>query len=121
MIRSKMSTSKTSLAIGAHPDDIEFGCGATMAKLHSEGAKLYFVVCTDGNRGSRQHQFEKSALVQNRKLEQKAAAEILGAEEVLFLDEEDGNLISDINFKEKIVRIVRKVKPDMIFTHDPSW
>lgn len=112
---------KIILAIGAHPDDIEFGCGGTMAKLAAEGAKLYFVIATDGNRGSRQHEFEKSALVANRKLEQQAAAKILGATEVIFLDEEDGNLMADITFKEKIVRLVRKIKPDMIFTHDPAW
>lgn len=112
---------KTVLAIGAHPDDIEFGCGGTMAKLAAEGADLYFVVVTDGNRGSRQHEFEKHALVASRKQEQEAAAKILGAKEVIFLDEEDGNLIADISLKEKIVRVVRKIKPDAIFTHDPDW
>jgi LmbE family N-acetylglucosaminyl deacetylase len=109
------------MAIGAHPDDIEFGCGGTMAKLATEGAKLYFVVATDGNRGSRQHEIEKSTLVTSRKQEQQSAAKILGATEVIFLDEEDGNLMADIHFKEKIVRLVRKIKPDMIFTHDPQW
>lgn len=112
---------KIVLAIGAHPDDIEFGCGATMAKLSSQGAKLYFVVCTDGNRGSRQTKIEKLELIKNRREEQLNAAKILGALEVFFLEEEDGNLIADINFKEKIVRMIRKLKPDMIFTHDPSW
>lgn len=112
---------KTVLAIGAHPDDVEFGCGATMALLHQQGATLYFAIATDGNRGSRQHTFEKKQLVESRKQEQLEAAKILGAKEVLFLDEEDGNLVGDINFKEKIVRLIRKIKPDMVFTHDPSW
>jgi LmbE family N-acetylglucosaminyl deacetylase len=112
---------KVVLAIGAHPDDVEFGCGATMAYLHQQGATLYFAIATDGNRGSRQHAFEKSQLVESRKKEQLDAAKILGASEVLFLDEEDGNLVGDIQFKEKIVRLIRKLKPDMVFTHDPSW
>src|SRR5690606_23917511 len=112
---------KTILAIGAHPDDIEFGCGGTMAKLAAEGANLHFVVVTDGNRGSRQHEVEKQALIASRKQEQAAAAKVLGATEVIFLDEEDGNLIADISLKEKIVRVVRKIKPDAIFTHDPDW
>lgn len=112
---------KVVLAIGAHPDDIEFGCGGTMAKLAAEGARLYFAVATDGNRGSRQHEFEKSALVASRKQEQQVAAKLLGASEVIFLDEEDGNLMADLSFKEKVVRLVRRIKPDMIFTHDPQW
>ena len=112
---------KTILAIGAHPDDIEFGCGATMAKLNAEGHQLIFVVATDGNRGSRQHEVEKSALIQSRKKEQQDAANILGAKEIVFLDQEDGNLKADLSFKELVVRQIRKYKPDMIFTHDPSW
>jgi LmbE family N-acetylglucosaminyl deacetylase len=112
---------KVVLAIGAHPDDIEFAAGATMAMLSSQGARLYFVVCTDGNRGSRQRSFEKAELVASRKQEQQQASTILGATETTFLDDEDGNLQADLQFKEKIVRIVRRVKPDMIFTHDPSW
>jgi LmbE family N-acetylglucosaminyl deacetylase len=112
---------KTILAIGAHPDDIEFACGATMALLQARGANTHFVVCTDGNRGSRQHQFEKAELVLSRKKEQQDAADVLGAYELIFLDEEDGNLQADLQFKEKIVRLIRRIKPDMIFTHDPSW
>lgn len=112
---------KVVLAIGAHPDDIEFGCGGTMAMLSARGAELHFAIATDGNRGSRQHEFEKSELVANRKKEQQKAAEILGAAEVVFLDEEDGNLIADLAFKEKVVRLVRRIKPDMVFTHDPQW
>jgi LmbE family N-acetylglucosaminyl deacetylase len=112
---------KVVLAIGAHPDDIEFGCGGTMAKLAAAGASLHFVIATDGNRGSRQHEVEKTQLVASRKTEQQAAAKLLGAASVTFLDEEDGNLVADIGFKEKIVRLIRQHKPDMIFTHDPHW
>jgi LmbE family N-acetylglucosaminyl deacetylase len=112
---------KIILAIGAHPDDIDFGCGATISKLASLGAKLYLAVCTDGNRGSRQTVVEKAELIKTRHQEQLNAAKIVGAEEVFFLEEEDGNLISDIKFKEKVVKLIRKLKPDMIFTHDPAW
>lgn len=112
---------KVVLAIGAHPDDVEFGCGATMAALSQAGAILHFAVATDGNRGSRQHEVEKAELVASRRDEAQAAATILGAEELIFMDQEDGNLIADLAFKEKVVRLIRKVKPDMVFSHDPSW
>lgn len=112
---------KIVLAIGAHPDDIEFGCGATMAMLAKAGATLYFVVSTDGSRGSRQNQHEKEVLKKSRQEEGREAAKILGAQDIIFLDEEDGNLIADITFKEKVVKLIRQYKPDMVFTHDPSW
>lgn len=112
---------KVVLAFGAHPDDIDFGCGATISMMASKGAKIYLAVCTDGNRGSRQTVIEKSQLIKTRHQEQLKAAEVVGAEEVFFLEEEDGNLISDIKFKEKVVKLIRKIKPDLIFTHDPNW
>lgn len=112
---------KVVLAIGAHPDDVEFGCGGTMAKLASEGAKLIFVVVTLGNRGSRSQKITAKKLIESRKQEQGEAAKILGAKEVLFLGHEDGGLTVDINLKGEFVRLIRKYKPDMIFTHDPNW
>lgn len=112
---------KTVLAVGAHPDDVEFGCGATMAKLAADGATLIFVVATLGNRGSRAHKITASKLVNSRKQEQENAAKILGAREVIFLGHEDGNLCCDIDLKQELVRLIRKHKPDMVFTHDPTW
>lgn len=113
--------SKVVLSIVAHPDDVEFGCGATMAKFSSEGHKLYFVICTAGNRGSRHHKRGVDELVEMRKEEQRNAAKILGAEDVIFLNYPDGELTPDIKFKEDIVKLLRRYKPDMVFTHDPSW
>lgn len=115
------SSAKVVLAIGAHPDDVEFGCGATMAKLASEGHILYFVIATQGNRGSRARTFAPQELIDSRKKEQLQAAKILGAKEVLFLDHEDGNLSADIDLKEEIVRLIRKLRPEIVFTHDPAW
>lgn len=112
---------KTVLVFGAHPDDVEFGCGATMARLARDGARLVFVICTMGNRGSRHHKLTHNELVSSRKAEQEEEAKILGAEKVIFLDHEDGNLVADIYFKEEVVRLIRTYKPDMVFTHDPSW
>ncbi len=112
---------KTVLVFGAHPDDVEFGCGATMARLKADGARLVFVICTLGNRGSRHHKLTHTELVSSRKAEQEIAAKIIGGEKVIYLDHEDGNLIADISFKEEVVRLIRTYKPDMIFTHDPAW
>lgn len=112
---------KILLVVGAHPDDPEFGCGATVAKYIKQGAIAYYVISTDGNRGSRQHSIENKDLVKERRQEQQNAAKIIGIKETYFLDHEDGNLTADIKLKEEIAKIIRKIKPDIVFTHDPSW
>ncbi len=112
---------KVILAIGAHPDDIDFGCVGSLATFAKEGADIYYLVCTDGNRGSRHHAIDNDVLVEARHKEQQVAADVVGVKEIFFLNEEDGNLIANLEFKEKIVKIIRKIKPDMVFTHDPDW
>lgn len=112
---------KTVLVVAAHPDDPEFGCGATIAKLIKEGAKAYYIICTSGNRGSRDHSVGQQELIDKRREEQLNAANTIGVTETFFLGHEDGNLIADLTLKEEIVRIIRKLQPDMVFTHDPSW
>lgn len=112
---------KTIVVFGAHPDDPDFGSGATVAKYVKEGATAYYVVCTDGSRGSRDHKVDHDTLIEERHQEQKAAADKIGVKEIIFLNHEDGTLNADINFKEEIVRIIRKLKPDLVITHDPDW
>lgn len=112
---------KTILVIAGHPDDPDFGCGATVAKYIQAGATAYYLVCTNGARGSRDQQISGEDLVVKRQEEQKNAANIIGVKEVFFLDHPDGELEEDILLKEEIVKYIRRLKPDMVFTHDPSW
>jgi len=74
------------LAIGAHPDDIEFGCGATLAKWSGAGCEASLLVCTDGSKGTWDAGADIAALVARRRREQAEAARRLGAlGEVRFL------------------------------------
>src|ERR1700730_4432323 len=66
------------LAIGAHPDDIEFGAGATLAKWAAGGCALFHVVCTDGSKGSWDPAEDLSRLIATRQEEQRAASRALG-------------------------------------------
>jgi len=80
------------LAIGAHPDDIEFGSGATLAKWAAAGCEVHLLVLTDGSKGTWDGDADLHALVKHRKAEQEAAARTIGASAVTFLDAVDGEL-----------------------------
>ena len=108
------------LAIGAHPDDIEFGCGATLAKWASKGAVVNHLVCTDGSKGSWDPEQDTAELVMLRQKEQRAAAAALGATgEVVFLGWVDGELDSGLRQRWEVAYWVRRLRPDVVIGHDP--
>jgi len=107
------------LAIGAHPDDIDFGCGATLAKWASAGCAVYELVLTDGSKGSWDPEHDRAQLVALRQDEQRAAAARLGAVEVRFLDNVDGELDSGLAQRAEVCRAIRDVRPDIVLGHDP--
>jgi LmbE family N-acetylglucosaminyl deacetylase len=108
------------LAIGAHPDDIEFGCGATLARWAAAGCEVSHLVCTDGSKGSWDPDEDVAALVLRRQEEQRAAAAALGGNgHVVFLDWPDGELDSGIRQRWQVAYWVRKLCPDVVLGHDP--
>jgi LmbE family N-acetylglucosaminyl deacetylase len=108
------------LAIAAHPDDIEFGCGATLAKWAAAGCEVSLLVCTDGSKGTWDASADIAALVSTRQTEQRAAAAALGATgEVVFLGRVDGELEADLATRAEVARWVRVLKPDVVLGHDP--
>jgi LmbE family N-acetylglucosaminyl deacetylase len=107
------------LAIGAHPDDIEFGCGATLAKWAAAGCAVTMLVLTDGSKGSWDATADTDALVETRRLEQKAAAAALGARDVEFLGRVDGELASGRREQAEVCAVIRAVRPDVVLGHDP--
>ena len=108
------------LAIAAHPDDVEFGCGATLAKWAAAGCVVHHVVCTDGSKGTWDPHADTAALVVTRQREQRAAAAALGATgEVVFLGWPDGELDSGLRQRWEIAYWIRKLQPDVVLGHDP--
>ena len=69
-----LPTPKVALAIGAHPDDIEFGCGATLAKWAAAGCRIHHLVLTDGSKGTWNPDADITALIRTRRDEQTEAA-----------------------------------------------
>ncbi len=107
------------LAIGAHPDDIDFGCGATLAKWSAAGAHVAQLVLTDGSKGSWDPGADIAELIALRQQEQRAAAEQLGAAEVHFLGQVDGELQSTLIQRAAVCSVIRDVRPDVVLGHDP--
>lgn len=107
------------LAIGAHPDDIEFGCGATLAKWTRAGAHVELAVLTDGSKGTWDPGSDLAALVATRQREQRAAAAVLGAADVHFLGAVDGELTDDAATRERVCALLRAVRADVVLGHDP--
>jgi 2-phospho-L-lactate guanylyltransferase len=111
---------RSALAIAAHPDDVEFQCGATFAKWAAHGCVLHLLICTDGSKGSWDVQADTAELVAVRRREQRAAADALGSRgEVRYLGAVDGELEQTRAHVAAIARIIRELRPEVVLTHDP--
>lgn len=119
-MRVDLASPASVLAIGAHPDDVEFTCGATLAKWTEAGAVVHLLVCTDGSKGTWDVDADIDALVALRKSEQHQAVRCLGASgEVRFLDAEDGELDHNVERRSQVSRIIRELRPEVVLGHDP--
>ncbi|MGH8997855.1 MAG: PIG-L deacetylase family protein [Acidimicrobiia bacterium] len=107
------------LAIGAHPDDIDFGCGGTLAKWAAAGTEITELVLTDGSKGSWDRSIDHTLLVGIRQGEQREAARALGAADVRYLGHIDGELDSGLGVRAEVCRVIREVRPQVVLGHDP--
>jgi LmbE family N-acetylglucosaminyl deacetylase len=111
---------KVILGVVAHPDDLEFGMAGTVAKYIAEGAKGYYLILTNANKGTADRNISPDQLRDIRREEQRAAGKILGLSDVFFCDYDDGCLECKSEVKRDVVRIIRQVKPDVVLTMDPT-
>ena len=109
------------LGVVAHPDDIDICAAGSLAKYASDGAKVYIYVATNGDKGSDDEAITPDQLRETRMLEQQAAARKIGAETVFFGEFPDGMLECTSSLKRDIVRYIRKTKPDVVVTFDPTF
>ncbi|MEP6626051.1 MAG: PIG-L deacetylase family protein [Acidimicrobiia bacterium] len=118
-MNADVSPPRRALAVGAHPDDIEFGCGGTLAKWAAAGTEVHFLVLTDGSKGSWLADDDLDALVATRQAEARDAATTLARATVHFGGFVDGELESDHAGRESVCRVIREVRPDIVLGHDP--
>ena len=113
-------TPKKAMVIVAHPDDIEFGSAGTVARWVIEGAEVADVLCTSGDVGIAAKGMTKEKAAEIREAEQIAAAEVVGVKEVVFLREPDGMLVNTLDLRKRLVREIRRFKPEVVITMDPT-
>jgi hypothetical protein len=111
---------RRALVVAAHPDDADFGAAGTATLWSQHGWDFYYLVCTNGSKGSDDAAITRDQLISMRRGEQRAAAKILGVREVHFLDFEDGELTPSRELLSEIVRAIRTIRPSAVFTHDPE-
>ena len=99
------------LIVTPHPDDAEGGMGGTIARWTSQGRKAVLVVCTNGDKGTSDRSVDPKELAKTREAEQREAAKVLGISEVVFLRFPDQGLEDCSEFREKIVREIRRHRP----------
>jgi LmbE family N-acetylglucosaminyl deacetylase len=107
------------VVVTPHPDDAEFGVAGTVAKWTREGKQVVYVVCTNGNKGTSDPDIKPDELAKIRQNEQRAAAEVLGVREVVFLENQDQGLEDTPDFRKQIVRMIRRYRPETVVTADP--
>lgn len=110
----------SALGIAAHPDDIESWCAGTLGRMVDAGSTVDYLLLTSGDKGSDDPNLTNAQVGALREKEQRAAAERIGARWVEFLGHSDGELEDTLAMREQIVRCLRQLRPDVVFTHDPA-
>jgi LmbE family N-acetylglucosaminyl deacetylase len=119
-----LPTPLVALAIAAHPDDVEFGAGGTLAKWADDGCIVHHLVLTDGSKGTWNPDADIDALRIARQREQREAARRISGNQafggtVTFLGQIDGELDSSVAMRGEVARCIRTVRPDVVLGHDP--
>ncbi len=106
--------------IFAHPDDAEFICAGAVARWAAEGHEITYVSLTSGDKGSNDPAVTPEQLVATREAEQRAACELLGVRDALFLRYSDAMLVPDLAMRRELVRVIRLLTPDVVVCQDPT-
>jgi LmbE family N-acetylglucosaminyl deacetylase len=114
-----LTTAVDAMVIAAHPDDAEFGAAGTMARWTRDGRGVMYVIATSGEKGTSNRSLHPERLAALREEEQRAAAQVLGVKEVVFLRQPDQGLEDTPAFRKLIVRLIRTFRPRCVLTSDP--
>ena len=110
---------QSALVVTPHPDDAEISCGGVVANWIRQGASVYYVLCSDGSKGTDDPHMTPDRLAEIRYQEQLDAAKTLGVKEVVALGYPDGELEDTQEFRGLLVRAVRRFRPQVVICPDP--
>ncbi len=114
------ATPRGVLAVYAHPDDADIGCGGALARWAEAGSAVHLVVCTDGGKGTYDPHADPKALVAERTEELQASSVLIGLTSVVNLGFPDGEIVDSEEFRGLMVERVRALRPEVVCGHDPT-
>jgi LmbE family N-acetylglucosaminyl deacetylase len=123
MTNDKEFVPNSAMSIHAHPDDQDFSIAGTLAKWAKAGCNITSVIITSGDSGSNDPSKGagyKSELARLREAEQRAANEVLGIGTTVFLRYPDGELVASLQLRKDLTRLIRRHRPEVVLTGDPS-
>lgn len=115
-----MSEFERILVVTAHPDDVDFGAGGTVASFTAQGTHVAYCICTNGDQGGADESVARSEMPKIRQREQRAAGKALGVEDITFLNYVDGHLQPTLELRKDIVRQIRISRPNLMIIQSPE-
>ena len=107
------------LVVAAHPDDVDFGCAASVAAWTDAGVQVSYCILTDGDAGGFDEGITRAEMARIRREEQTNAAAQVGVSDIHFLGHPDGRLYPTIELRRDISRVIRQVRPQRVVTQSP--
>jgi N,N'-diacetylchitobiose non-reducing end deacetylase len=114
-----LSAAASILCIQPHPDDMEIGAGATIARLAASGTAVSCLTITDGSAGTTDPEINPDDLAKTRRLEAEESAAILGVKNLHWLEYADGGSLFVGDIRAEVTRVIREVKPEAVLVCDP--
>src|SRR6266704_4215368 len=108
------------LSITAHPDDVDFAAGGTVARWTDAGIEVVYCVVTDGDAGGFDEDFPREEMPALRRAEQVAAAKCVGVDDVRFLGYPDGRVEATLELRRDLARVIRQVRPQRVLCPSPE-
>jgi LmbE family N-acetylglucosaminyl deacetylase len=108
------------LVVTAHPDDVDFGAAGSVARWTDCGAEVAYCIATDGEAGGFDDTVPRSEMARIRRVEQAAAAKVVGVTQLTFLGHPDGRLQSTMDLRRDVSRVIRAFRPQRVVSQSPD-
>src|SRR5256714_12383553 len=108
------------LVVTAHPDDVDFGAAGSIATWTTAGLEVAYCIVTDGDAGGYDLSVPRADIAGIRQAEQRAAAKVVGVEDLTFLGHPDGGVEVTLDLRRDISRVIRRFRPDRVVTQSPD-